>query len=358
MQEKNSLKSASSHLNQEEYDLHLVLSGLGTRQQPDCSLVCWAVCLANIHNGIYGSKMTFCDVLGSKGTDCIMYNNNKPRVLDKYNKDIKPKELKSKADSIDLPLIGIKVKGLKDFNNVRKILKNEKVPIIFEEKNGDFTHLKYIFGYLIEVDCKYYTIFDPFLGCENSILKDSFDTLVDSSEILNAWYPQVAQIENNISVTKNKTPEILVKIQKEIEKFYVENPQFAIKRNTKFDDPRNYLSLPKLELDVLLKENALQLYKNKVLAYWDLDCRMHIQHDCIKINNIKFILKSLYTEKNLESLLPSYNLYNVKDENILKIFFDHNQEKTLYTITINNEMKNENENFDAEQLKNQLIIYK
>ena len=74
------------------------------------------------------------------------------------------------------------------------------------------------------------------------------------------------------------------------------------------------------------------------------------------INNIKFILKSLYTEKNLESLLPSYNLYNVKDENILKIFFDHNQEKTLYTITINNEMKNENELISFLKILQQLFL--
>ena len=117
----------------QEFDLHKVLKGLSTFDQPRGSEICWAVCLCNIYNGLFKNKITYCEVLGSTNHDCVCtLPNGNLKVHPNFDFNKQPEDLGTAASEIGLTLNDYEINKIGDFETIRSVLENEKVPIIFQ----------------------------------------------------------------------------------------------------------------------------------------------------------------------------------------------------------------------------------
>lgn len=318
----------------------------GTVQQPDSSKVCWAVCLANIHNAFFPTRnLTFCEILGARSKVCTKMVNGVEKMICSYDFAKESVEIKQIAADYDLELIDFNVNRFKDFNNIKSFLNTSKVPIIIQKRvSPTTTHLIYVYGYGTENNCNYYLVFDPEIGNESYTLIDNFIKIIDSKDILNTWCPKVINPNSaKLSFKKFSYEKYINDIEVQIENTYKANKIFADKRDSIFDKPKLYIKKKYISLKTLQQDHFLKINKTKFVNSSE-SCDDDIEFIAAYPSSIKFSeiiedrMLAFYFDLNLESLLPRYSIFNTnKGQLELKFELNPFDKKTYYTLVLNQE---------------------
>jgi hypothetical protein len=241
------------------------LGHLGTMQQPGSSKVCWAVCLANIAQGIVGNRnLTVCDLIANEREECAITENNTLLFNGDLDSRRDDEEIISDARYLGMELIEFDKDHFKDFEYMKKIFKEENVPIIVKFQNSEQAHLVYISGYGKYEGCTFYYVFDPLYGKEKFRYVKDFWSDVEN-KFLKAWKPKPINNTGTIlSIQKSIVNDHIAYIEKQLDSIYDSEKDNRIVEDYNLKNPLRYLSANDIPLEILQKE---QLDEKEVLRY-------------------------------------------------------------------------------------------
>ncbi|WP_420570878.1 hypothetical protein [Kordia sp.] len=323
------------------------LGHLGTNEQPKNSLICWAVCIANVAQGILDKQeLTPCDIITSIDGHCEVINEI-VNINKTVNSRRSNKQIENAAKNIGLTLTDFKKEKFSDFESMKKLFKEEAVPIIVKLKHDKQSHLIYISGYGTFNGCNYYYIFDPLPGEEKFRPVEDFKSDLEIN-FEKAWKPQLIKDKKEVlPLKKSIVNQRIIYIEKKLDSIYNKREKDSIIDDINFKDPLLYISTNKVSLKVFEQET---FDENKVFAYFESSCgdipesrvgpsEINIERT-IYIQDRKIIAKRLlvgnheYTTNNgkLEISIKSDNnddfLYRLKlDNTVLQEFTKYDQKK-------------------------------
>jgi len=304
----------TSNIDYDKGEFYL-LKKLGDKQQPKGSKVCWAVCLANILEGIYPDRnITFCDILGSKDSKCFYASRGGSlRINGAFNRTSDPEDLVKEAKKYDINLVPYALKQFSSFDTIVNFLNTQKAPIIFQSKHDNQTHLQYVSGYGTRKGCQYFYVFDPEKGDDDYIPVLAFLEDIQNNEILRAWHPIPLKKNKAIMKPNKKLQKYMDTIQQQITMFHKNNPNLI--HISAYDDPLYYLSFPEPDISIFKEDNFFKAYYNKVSTDDDLCDDDPISIRDRDITDIDKKLKALYLNQNINSLFPKTSTFYISDNN-------------------------------------------